>query len=176
MITVKKNQPQLYQSILEQTQTQPQEANRWKQKGHGHPVSCRIKVWKAPLSRRDKWTGLSRVISVTRTGIRNGKRFHSDTYYLTSKAISAYRLAKLIRGHRQIENNLHWVKDVILNEDNCHVVQPNQAATLGIMRNIGFNLLIMAGFDSLTQAMAEIEGKIGQLWNMINEPLKRKGF
>ena len=96
------------------------------------------------------------MISVTRTGIHNGKRFHSDTYSLTSKAISAYRLAKLIRGPRQIENNLHGVKEVIFNEDNCHLQKPNQVATLGIMRNMGFNLLIMAGFDSLTQAMAEI--------------------
>jgi len=36
--------------------------------------------------------------------------------------------------------------DVILNEDNCHIAKPEQAATV---RNIGFNLLIMEGFNSI---------------------------
>lgn len=47
------------------------------------------------------------------------------------------------------------------------------AATLGIMRNIGFNLLIMAGFNSITQAMAEMEGKIDQLWERVTPSMKK---
>ena len=108
--------------------------------GHGHSVSCRIKVWEAPASMIEPWTGLSKVISVTRKGIRDGKKFSSETFYITSLKTSAYRLSKAIRKHRRIENNLHWVKDVILNEDNCHIAEPEQAATLGVVRNIGFNL------------------------------------
>ncbi|MFK5968924.1 MAG: hypothetical protein QM487_02230 [Candidatus Marithrix sp.] len=32
------------------------------------------------------------------------------------------------------------------------------------IRNFGFNLLIMEGFKSITDAMAEMEGKIDKLW------------
>ena len=92
--------------------------------GYGHSVSCRIKIWEAPSSMAEQWTGLSKVISVTRKGVRNGKKFSSETYYITSISDTAYRLFKPIRGHRKIENNLHWVKDVILNEDNCHIAEP----------------------------------------------------
>jgi len=135
-------------------------------------ISCRIKVWEAPSSMTEQWKGLSKVISVTRKGVRDGKKFNCETYYITSKAISAYCLSKKIRGHRKIENTLHWVKDVILNEDNCHISEPSQAATMGIMRDIGFNLLIMEGFNSITNAMAEMEGKIGKLWDIVTEPIK----
>jgi len=173
VITVKKNQPKLYHSITNQTYTPPEDANRWKQNGHGHPVSCRLKVWQAEPSMVTQWSGLSRVISVTRKGVRHGQEFNCQTYYITSEALSAYRFSKLIRGHRRIENNLHWVKDVILNEDNCQISEPYQAATLSIIRNIGFNLLIMEGFYSITQAMAEMEGKIAQLWNMVTNPIKK---
>ena len=43
---------------------------------------------------------------------------------------------------------------------------------MSIIRNIGFNLLIMEGFYSITQAMAEIKGKIAQLWNRVINPIK----
>jgi predicted transposase YbfD/YdcC len=65
IITVKRNQPKLHDSIKEKTKTQSENAFSWKQNGHGHSVSCRIKVWEAPSSITGQWTGLSRVISVT---------------------------------------------------------------------------------------------------------------
>lgn len=173
VITVKKNQPKLYSSITEQPQTPAEDSFSGKQEGHGHNVKCRIKVWPAPETRIDQWTGLSKVISVTRKGHRDGKDFCKPTYYITSEAISAYRLSKLIRGHRKIENNLHWTKDVILNEDNCQLSEPNQAATLGVRRNIGFNLPIMPGLSSITEAISQVEGQIDKLWEIITTPVKK---
>ena len=37
IITVKRNQPKLHDSIREKTKTQPEDAFSWKQEGHGHP-------------------------------------------------------------------------------------------------------------------------------------------
>jgi predicted transposase YbfD/YdcC len=45
--------------------------------------------------------------------------FHESHYYLSSKDWSAHQFAEAVRGHWLIENRLHWVKDVTLNEDNC---------------------------------------------------------
>ena len=44
---------------------------------------------------------------------------HESHYYLSSLDWSASQFAEVIRGHWLIENRLHWVKDVTLNEDNC---------------------------------------------------------
>ena len=108
-------------------------------------------MWLAPASQLTDWLGLSRVISVTRSGLRHHQPFHRDTYYI--------RLSKLIRGPRRIENNLPWVKDVILSEDNSGIRQPNPAATLTIIRNLAINLLVMTGFKSITAGISPNERK-----------------
>jgi predicted transposase YbfD/YdcC len=60
---------------------------------------------------------------------------------LSSEDASAYMFAKWREGHRQIENNLHWVKDVVLEEDDCQITQSNSALVMGILRSIGLNLM-----------------------------------
>jgi predicted transposase YbfD/YdcC len=98
---------------------------------------------------RSSWSGLQPVIRVNRRGERGGKSFDTTTCYLASEISSAYVFAQTIRGHRKIENNLHWVKDVIFKEDHCGIRSPPQAATLGVFRNFAFNLLVLEGFHSL---------------------------
>lgn len=173
IITVKKNQPKLYKAIVKTSQTSPKDAWSWTQKGHGHPASCRIKVWEAPKSVTEDWAGLQQLVSVRRRGKRNGKEFDTTTHYITSETASAYCLADSIRGHRKIENTLHWTKDVILNEDGCGIKDPHQAATLGILRNIGFNLLTMAGFKSITEGIDAMGESMPKLWDLIANPVKK---
>ncbi len=169
---MKKNQKKLHQAIEQATKTKAQDAYSWKQKGHGHPSSCRIKTWQASTEMKQQWKGLWSFICVTRKGVRNGKYFCSETYYITSQNKSAYRLSKDIRGHRKIENNLHWTKDVVLNEDNCQISDLNQASNLAILRNFGFNLLVMEGFNSITEGISQMGENIHKLWDIIQAPFK----
>ncbi len=62
---------------------------------------------------KSQGTGLPPVISVNRRGERDGKSFHTTTYYLTSETSKAYALAPTLRGHRQREHHLPWVQEVI---------------------------------------------------------------
>ena len=39
------------------------------------------------------------------------------SYYISSLPPTSTRIAKVIRQHWHIENRLHWVKNVIFNED-----------------------------------------------------------
>lgn len=169
VITVKQNQPKLHTAIVKRTTT-PLSSWSWKQTGHGHEVKCRLKVYSAPPEMRSQWTGLQQVISVNRRGERDGKSFNTATYYITSETRQAYVLAHTLRGHRKIENNLHWVKDVIFKEDHCWIRSPPQAATLGVFRNFAFNLLVLKGFHSLTEGIQTVTAQIGRLWEMITIP------
>ena len=72
-----------------------------------------------------------------------------------------------------IENSLHWIKDVILNEDKCQIVQTQQAATLGIMRNMGFNLIKMEGNRSISEGISQIGQNVSKLWDMVSQPFKK---
>lgn len=168
VITVKQNQPKLHAAIVKQTRTtQPLSAFRWTQKGHGHEVKCHLQVYTAPPAMSSSWSGLQRVIRVNRRGERSGKSFDTTTHYITSESSGAYVFAQTIRGHRKIENNLHWVKDVIFKEDHCGIRSPSQAATLGVFRDFAFNLLVLEGFHSLTEGIQTVTGQIGRLWEMI---------
>ena len=176
IITVKKNQPNLRRAIEETVQNSPLNAWSWTQKGHGHETHCRLKIWDATEPMKTQWAGLARFVSVRRHGIRDNKYFDSTTYYITSEILSSYCLAGFIRGHRRIENNLHWTKDVILNEDNCGIREPHPAAILGILRNIAFNILQMNGFKSLTEGISAMGENVERLWKIITHSQPKMGY
>ncbi len=46
-----------------------------------------------------------------------------------------------VRGHWAIENNLHWVLDVVLGEDQSRARTGFAVANLGVARRLALNLL-----------------------------------
>ena len=80
------------------------------------------------------WTGLKSLIKVERIGTRAGIAYHQVAYYISSLVKSAVDFAKGIRGHWGIENRLHWVKDVIFNEDHSTIRKGNAPANLSVLR------------------------------------------
>lgn len=50
-------------------------------------------------------------------------------------------LAKAIRGHWKIENQLHWVLDVQFSEDDSRIRKDNAPQNLALIRQIALNLL-----------------------------------
>jgi predicted transposase YbfD/YdcC len=119
LITVKQNQPTLYQTIESTTQTQAAISHASiLDCSHGRTVDRQIGVFAAPAELLTKWIGLKSVIMVHRTGTRSAEKPFTETvYYLSSQSLSADNYMTLIRGHWAIENRLHWVKDVTFHED-----------------------------------------------------------
>jgi predicted transposase YbfD/YdcC len=62
-------------------------------------------------------------------------------YYLLSKYIPAKKLLRIVRSHWAIENQLHWVLDVVFDEDACRARKDNAPENLAILRQIALNLL-----------------------------------
>ena len=172
IITVKHNQPTLYEAIASLSATPAQAAWSWSQTGHGHDTQCRLKVWPADETMQAIWPGLKQYVSVRRRGERDGQAFDHTTYYITSEPMSAWRLAQRIRRHRKIENTLHWSKDVVLNEDDCGLLSSQSATNMALIRNMGMNLLVMAGYCSLSEGLDAMGMQIAKLWNMVSAPAK----
>ena len=99
----------------------PLNINYRKQGGHGRSIQCKIGRWKAEEKMKNKWKGLMQYVAITRTGYRDKKWFEKTTFYITNTNLSSYRLSNIIRGHRKIENALHWTKDVMMKEDECGI-------------------------------------------------------
>ena len=62
-------------------------------------------------------------------------------YCISSLAGSAEQLLAAIRGHRSIENSLHWTLDASFREDQRRVRKDHGPQNINTLRQIGHNLL-----------------------------------
>jgi predicted transposase YbfD/YdcC len=62
-------------------------------------------------------------------------------YFISSLANNAEKFATAVRGHWGVENSLHWVLDVALNEDECRIRKDNAPENFAVLRQIAVNLL-----------------------------------
>lgn len=107
------------------------------------------------------WPALGQVCRIYReveyvSGARAGECRRAWAFALTSlppEQADIGRLERLWRGHWQIENRLHYVRDVTLGEDACQVRAGQAPANLAACRNIALNLLRRAGATNIAAAL-----------------------
>jgi predicted transposase YbfD/YdcC len=115
------------------------------------------------------WLGLKRLILVERTVHTKEKRTYQKAYYISDiRSNKATFFAKHIRHHWCIENKLHWVKDVIMNEDHSKTVMGMAAENISIMRNIAINLFRAHGYSSIKYAMEFCANNFKKLIKLTN--------
>jgi predicted transposase YbfD/YdcC len=61
-------------------------------------------------------------------------------YFLTSQALTPERFATIVRAHWGIENGLHWVLDVTLNEDQMRNRKDHGPENLALLRRLALNV------------------------------------
>lgn len=72
-------------------------------------------------------------------------------YYLSSAKLDAETFAAAVRAHWGVENNLHWVMDVVFHDDLMRLRTGHGPANMATVRHIALNLLRDApGRQSLT--------------------------
>jgi len=140
----KKNQPQLYEDL--QLFFEDPEADRsdWQRaqscnKGHGRLEQREITTSTQLTSFFEReWQGIAQVFRLERNVTRKGEPHQEVVYGLTSlprKLADPARLLQLNRAHWQIENRLHWRRDVTLGEDACQVRTGQAPQVLAALNN-----------------------------------------
>jgi predicted transposase YbfD/YdcC len=70
-----------------------------------------------------------------------GKTSHTVRAYALSRKMTPAEVLRTVRGHWQIENNLHWQLDVLMAEDQTRNRKNNGPANLAALRRLTLNVL-----------------------------------
>jgi len=86
------------------------------------------------------WPGLRAIGKITATREINGKTTTETRCYLLSQACAPERFNTVVRSHWGIENQLHWVLDVIMDEDQARNRKDHGPQNLALLRKLALNL------------------------------------
>lgn len=114
------------------------------EKGHGRIEErrCWVVEGEAGWLGIDKgWKGVRTMVMIERTRTIKGESSAETTYYITTHKADAERIAQIARSHWSIENSLHWVLDVTLNEDMNRVRKDNAPENLAVLRRIAISMI-----------------------------------
>jgi predicted transposase YbfD/YdcC len=108
------------------------------------------------------WVDVAQVFEVEREVMRNGKPTHEVVYGLTSlpaEVTAPDHLLRLVRAHWQLENRVHWRRDVTLGEDGCQVKQAQAAQVLAALNNVVLTLMDRLGVSNMAAQMREFAAR-----------------
>jgi predicted transposase YbfD/YdcC len=135
---VKNNQKARKLKILQAVYSNSSKTFVTNDKKHGRIERRSIRVTDVPEDLRI-WDGVKQVFAVE--CIRNykgktTKEIHCGITSLSSTEASPEKLLKFWRDHWHIENNLHWVRDVLLREDLSTIRKGSAPRVMVSLRNI----------------------------------------
>jgi predicted transposase YbfD/YdcC len=150
VMTVKGNMPTLYRQ-LKRLPWPTIPAVSSVSTGHGRRARRTIKAALAPA-----WIGFAgaaQVAQLRRTVTRKGKKTVEVVYLITSDGeADPATLAAWVRGHWEIENKLHWVRDVTYQEDKSMVRTGNAPRVMATLRSLAISILRLDGHSNIAAA------------------------
>lgn len=162
VLPVKDNQPLTHEAIRDWFDYTPpyefrnQTAQRV-EKGHGRIMTRRIEVT-TQLNDYLNWPGLAQAFKLTRRTVSTTTgELREETVYgitsLTPQQASPEDLLSCVQQHWTIENKLHWVKDVTLDEDRCQLRVGSLHQLMALFRNLALSLLRLDGHHNIASAL-----------------------
>ncbi len=170
LIGVKKNQPTLYHQIetiiADKTNQNSSYTTLEISKGRTELRHTMVSNNTDIISK--DWKGLQQIIGVHRIVKEKTKTREETAYFISSKNENAFLYEEGIRSHWEIENSLHWVKDVTLKEDASKIKMGNAPQNISTIKNISMNILRTNEYDNMAQAMRLVANDIPLIKSMIN--------
>jgi|LakMenE01Jun11ns_1017448.scaffolds.fasta_scaffold9601254_1 predicted transposase YbfD/YdcC len=168
LITLKVNQLNLYKPVEEVTKnSQPVSIDCEEDKSHGRDLIRLTSVFNVTHPFNSVWEHIKSYIKVERYGERGVEEYYNCAYYISNLVESDQTFARKIRGHCNIENQLHWVKDVIFKEDILPLTDFKAVSNLSILQTIALNLFRGLGFLSITKGQRWLDNKWFRLCDLL---------
>lgn len=146
IIAVKANQGTLHLAIKDTLQLEkPIEIAEQDDCGHGRVEKriCKIYTNLSHLENSEKWKGLSSFIVVEKEVYdKSSQKTTNETrFYISNLSNDATAINNAIRKHWSIENQLHWVLDVVFSEDSARKRIKNSAENFNIILKTALTLI-----------------------------------
>jgi predicted transposase YbfD/YdcC len=150
VMTVKGNMPTLYRQLRKLPWARVPAVSAVST-DHGRRARRTIKAVLAPAW--VEFAGAAQVAQLRRTVTRKGKKTVEVVYLITSdRDADPADLAAWVRGHWEIENKLHWVRDVTYLEDKSLVRTGNAPRVMASLRGMAISLLRLDGHANIAAA------------------------
>ena len=114
-----------------------------------------------------QWKGLNTYIIVHRQRTVQGKTVSENACFMSDICLSASAFHNGIRDHWGIENKLHWVKDVVHNEDDNRIRCGSGPIAASIFSTIAINIHRTNGNQSITNGQILFRANVKELFNLI---------
>jgi predicted transposase YbfD/YdcC len=156
IFTVKNNQPNLRTRLKALPWKQIPVLDTATEHGHGRTSNRTLKA--TEITEGIGFPGAVQVLRLTRTitHAKTGKRHTEVVYAITSLSITDAKPAQIaawLRGHWAIENRLHWVRDVTLDEDHSQVRTGAGPQVMATLRNTAISILRLTGHTNIAAAL-----------------------
>jgi predicted transposase YbfD/YdcC len=157
VLTVKGNQPRLHRQLAGLPWRALRVDHRSAETSHGRREIRSIKV--VTIAAGIAFPHAAQAIQLRRRSRpASGRgRWHTETVYavtdLRPHQARPAELADWIRGHWQIENALHWVRDVTYAEDHSRIRTGSGPQVMASLRNLVISILRLAGVTNIAAAL-----------------------
>ena len=148
------------------------------EKGHGRIVTRRIATTTA-LNDYLEWAGLAQSFKLTRRRVivKTGAVETETIYGITSlspERANALDLLTFIQQLWTIENKLHWVKDVTLDEDRCQLRTAHTHHLMALFRNLTLSLLRLNNFHNIASALRTFAAQPHRAIALVTSPIGKR--
>lgn len=146
VIAVKNNQKSLYEQLEKLfTITKTASQDEFLNNDHG-----RVELRKCFaiddftfFDESEEWAGIKSVVKVeTERYVKSTRKSTVETrYYISSHTAKASQLNQIVRRHWAVENKLHWMLDVVFQEDNSRRRAGNSAANFNVIAKVALAMI-----------------------------------
>lgn len=165
VLALKDNQQTLHEDVadyfdwIEKESRKGENCDIWKskpEKCHGRIETREILTAPANwLEGKEEWADIQTVIRYRCAREVDGVKSVSVRHYISSFDTTAENFGEIIRGHWSIENQLHWMLDVVFREDGARAKKDNSPLNLNILRKIA-----LAALKKITVSRLSIHKKM----------------
>ena len=151
LLAVKGNQEHLYEDV--QTTLAPMlggeiilpeaEYARTEETSRGRDEKriCYVSTKVEHIRNQALWKNLAAVGVVISERVVNGKREMETRYFISSRVLTAQEFLKAVRDHWRVENQLHWVMDVVFGEDGHQLRKGSGPENFTLLRKLAHAMI-----------------------------------